>query len=215
MPNLHLLNPQQRLAVETIQGAVLILAGAGTGKTRVITYRIAHMISRGIAPGNILAVTFTNKAARERRERVACLVPRRRDNEEGKRDRLTISTFHSLGAQILRQHIDKLGYKKNFVIYDEQEQLGAVKKILSHISSRGDKLDASQVLSFLSRFKNGAVKPGTFADDASAALAQRVQSRYDSALRACNAIDFDDLLLLTLKLFREHAGVLDACRNRY
>src|SRR5687767_3603075 len=166
MPNLHLLNPQQRLAVETIQGAVLILAGAGTGKTRVITYRIAHMISRGIAPGNILAVTFTNKAAREMRERVAGLVPRRRDNEESKRDRLTISTFHSLGAQILRQHIDKLGYKKNFVIYDEQEQLGAVKKILSHISSRGgDKIDAGAVLSFLSRLKNGAVKPGTFAND--------------------------------------------------
>src|SRR5687768_11827142 len=109
MLNLSSLNPEQRLAVETIQGPVLILAGAGTGKTRVITYRIAHMIGRGIAPGNILAVTFTNKAAREMRERVAGLVPRRRDDEEGKRDRLTISTFHSLGAQILRQHIDKLG----------------------------------------------------------------------------------------------------------
>ena len=215
MPNLHLLNPQQRLAVETIQGPVLILAGAGTGKTRVITYRIAHMIGRGIAPANILAVTFTNKAAREMRERVASLVPRRRDDEEGKRDRLTISTFHSLGAQILRQHIDKLGYKKNFVIYDEQEQLGAVKKILSHISSKGEKLDPGPVLGFLSRFKNGAVKPGAFADDASAALAMRIQSRYDSALRACNAIDFDDLLLLALKLFREHPEVLQACRNRY
>jgi superfamily I DNA/RNA helicase len=173
------------------------------------------MISRGIAPGNILAVTFTNKAAREMKERVAGLVPRRRDDEESKGGRLTISTFHSLGAQILRQHIDKLGYKKNFVIYDEQEQLGAVKRILSHISSQGEKLDPGPVLNFLSRYKNGAVKPGAFSDDASAALALRIQSRYESALRACNAIDFDDLLLLTLKLFREHAAVLQVCRNRY
>lgn len=211
----NLLNPEQRLAVQTIQGPVLILAGAGTGKTRVITHRIAYMISRGIAPGNILAVTFTNKAAREMRERVASLVRRRRDDEGNKRDRLTISTFHSLGARILRQHIDKLGYKMNFVIYDEQEQLGTVKKILSHISSRDESLDPSQVLSFLSRYKNGAVKPGAFADDASGALALRIQSRYDSALRACNAIDFDDLLLLPLKLFREHTEVLRACRERY
>src|SRR4026207_1370817 len=116
MFNLSSLNPQQRLAVETIKGPVLRRAGAGTGKTRVITCRIAHMISKGVAPGNILAVTFTNKAAREMKERVAGLVPRRRDDEETRRDRLTISTFHSLGAQILRQHVDKLGYKKNFVI---------------------------------------------------------------------------------------------------
>src|SRR5215204_6683565 len=131
MLNLSSLNLQQRLAVETMEGPVLILAGAGTGKTRVITYRIAHMISRGILPKHILAVTFTNKAAREMRERVGGLVPRRSDPEKNG-ERLTISTFHSLGARILRQHIEKLGYKKNFVIYDDQEQLGAVKRILSH-----------------------------------------------------------------------------------
>jgi DNA helicase II / ATP-dependent DNA helicase PcrA len=215
MPNLYSLNPQQRLAVESIQGPVLILAGAGTGKTRVITYRIAHMIRRGIAPGNILAVTFTNKAAREMRERVTGLIGRQSKDPEDKQNKLTISTFHSLGAQILRRHIDKLGYKKNFVIYDEQEQLGAVKKILSHISSKSDKVDAAAVLAFLSRYKNGAVKTGAFTDDASAALARHIQSRYESALRACNAIDFDDLLLLALKLFREHSEVLEACRNRY
>src|SRR5688572_21605867 len=146
------------------------------------------MISKGVAPGNILAVTFTNKAAREMKERVAGMLPRRRDDEDGRKDRVTISTFHSLGAQILRRHIEKLGYKKNFVIYDEQEQLGAVKKILSHISTKSDKADAAAVLAFLSRYKNGAVKAGAFADDASAALAQHIQSRYESALRACNAI---------------------------
>ena len=216
MFNLSSLNPQQRLAVETIKGPVLILAGAGTGKTRVITCRIAHMISKGVAPGNILAVTFTNKAAREMKERVAGMLPRRRDDGDGKKDRVTISTFHSLGAQILRQHIEKLGYKRNFVIYNEQEQLGAVKKILSHISGKGaDKIDANAVLSFVGRIKSGSLKEGAFADDASAALAQRILTRYESALHACNAIDFDDLLLLTLKLLHEYPDVLENCRRKF
>src|SRR5829696_8580174 len=102
MVNLSTLNPQQRLAVETIQGPLLILAGAGTGKTRVITFRIAHMIARGIRPGNVLAVTFTNKAAREMKGRVAQLVPRGAKTDDGKADLPTISTFHSLCVRILR-----------------------------------------------------------------------------------------------------------------
>src|SRR5439155_2853464 len=143
MINLAGLNPQQRLAVETINGPVLILAGAGTGKTRVITYRIAHMIARGIPRDQILAVTFTNKAAREMKERVSKLVPRSRPAEgETRSGGPTISTFHSLGARILRQHIEKLGYKKNFVIYDESEQIGVVKKLLAQISAKGEKIDA-------------------------------------------------------------------------
>src|ERR1041385_3786574 len=114
MLNLGGLNPQQRLAVESIKGPVLILAGAGTGKTRVITFRIAHMIGRGIRPGQILAVTFTNKAAREMRERVTKLLPRAPRAPDGEKpDAPTISTFHSLCVRILRQHIDALGYKRN------------------------------------------------------------------------------------------------------
>ncbi|HEX9048102.1 MAG TPA: UvrD-helicase domain-containing protein, partial [Verrucomicrobiae bacterium] len=141
MLNLSSLNPQQREAVETIRGPVLILAGAGTGKTRVITFRIAHMVERGVAPGNILGVTFTNKAAREMQERIGKLLPKRKTVEGKKEERPTICTFHSLCVKILRQHIEKLGYKRNFVIYDESEQLAAVKKILSAISSKGDKAD--------------------------------------------------------------------------
>src|SRR3954471_25007036 len=110
--NLSSLNPQQRLAVETIQGPVLILAGAGTGKTRVITFRIAHMVTRGISPGNILAVTFTNKAAREMQERVRQLVPKKKSTAGEKEQRPTICTFHSLCVRILRTHIEKLGYKR-------------------------------------------------------------------------------------------------------
>jgi superfamily I DNA/RNA helicase len=220
MVNLSTLNPQQRLAVETITGPLLILAGAGTGKTRVITFRIAHMVAQGIAPGKILGVTFTNKAAREMQERVSKLLPRAkktsRDDETSARDnRPTICTFHSLCVRILRQHIEKLGYKRNFVIYDSSEQLAAVKKILSSITNKGEKVDPGEVLAMLSKFKNGGERAVMFADPGVRALAQHVAKRYESALHACNAVDFDDLILLTLRLFREHPEALAVCREKY
>jgi superfamily I DNA/RNA helicase len=261
MPNLNTLNPEQRQAVETTKGPVLILAGAGTGKTRVITFRIAHLIERGVKPGNVLAVTFTNKAAREMRERVNELLPRTRNAERGawneekarnavpdpnssspdlrapsppfgmeerdgerrrsgssaeeKPDRPTICTFHSLCVRILRSHIEKLGYKRNFVIYDESEQLGAIRKILSSISAKGEKTDPRAVLSLLSRYKNGGSRAAAFGDPNVAALAEHVRKKYESALHACNALDFDDLILHTLRLFREHPDALEACRNRF
>jgi superfamily I DNA/RNA helicase len=221
MVNLNSLNPQQRLAAETIRGPVLILAGAGTGKTRVITFRIAHMVARGIAPGNILGVTFTNKAAREMQERVNKLLPKRsqksevRSQKEERENRPTICTFHSLCVRILRQHIEKLGYKKNFVIYDESEQLSAVKKILSSISAKGEKTDPGAVLAMLSKFKNGGENSKVFGDENVRALAQHIAKRYESALHACNAVDFDDLILLTLRLFNEHPDALEACRAKY
>jgi DNA helicase-2/ATP-dependent DNA helicase PcrA len=213
--NLSSLNPQQRQAVETIKGPVLILAGAGTGKTRVITFRIAHMIQRGISPDHILAVTFTNKAAREMQERVRSIIPRQHVEEGEKPKKPTICTFHSLCVRILRQHIEKLGYKKNFVIYSESEQLAAVKKVLTHFSAKGEKVDAGQVLSVLSKFKNGGAKALATSDPNTVALANHVKMRYDSALHACNAVDFDDLILLTLRLFREHPEALASCRAHY
>jgi len=217
MLNLSSLNPQQRLAVETLKGPVLILAGAGTGKTRVITFRIAHMVERGIAPGNILGVTFTNKAAREMQERVKKLIPKPRapkvDSE--KPERPTICTFHSLCVRILRLHIEKLGYKRNFVIYDESEQLGAVKKILAQISAKGEKTDPGAILSLLSRYKNGGERSAAFGDESVRAMAEHIRKRYESALHACNAVDFDDLILLTLRLFKEHPDALEACRAKY
>ncbi len=218
MFDLSTLNPPQRQAVETIRGPVLILAGAGTGKTRVITHRIAFLLRKGVAPGNVLAVTFTNKAAREMQERVRKLLPPTRNAERGSRnrdDRPTICTFHSLCVRILRQHIEKLGYKRNFVIYDESEQLGAIKKILANISSKGEKTDPAAVLAMLSKFKNGGERAKVFGDPNVHALAEHVAKRYESALHACNAVDFDDLILLTLRLFREHPDALEACRTRY
>jgi superfamily I DNA/RNA helicase len=220
MVNLNTLNPQQRMAAETIKGPVLILAGAGTGKTRVITFRIAHMVERGIAPGNILGVTFTNKAAREMQERVNKLLPKKSRKSEvrsqnDRESRPTICTFHSLCVRILRQHIEKLGYKRNFVIYDESEQLSAVKKILANISAKGEKTDPGAVLAMLSKFKNGGENSKIFGDESVRALAEHIAKRYESALHACNAVDFDDLILLTLRLFREHPDALEACRAKY
>jgi DNA helicase II / ATP-dependent DNA helicase PcrA len=224
--NLNTLNPQQRQAVETLNGPVLILAGAGTGKTRVITFRIAHLIAKGVSPENILAVTFTNKAAREMQDRVTRLLPKpvqgRKPRVAGQESRPstldsrpTICTFHSLCVRILRRHIERLGYKRNFVIYNESEQLGAVKKILAQISAKGEKTDPAAVLALLSKFKNGGERAAVFADNSVRALAQHIRSRYETALHACNAVDFDDLILLTLRLFQEHPEVLETCRARY
>jgi DNA helicase II / ATP-dependent DNA helicase PcrA len=216
MLNLASLNPAQRQAVETSEGPVLILAGAGTGKTRVITFRVARLVEKGVAPGNILAVTFTNKAAREMQERVTGLLGKVRRSESGdKPPRPTICTFHSLCVRILRQHIERLGYKRNFVIYSESDQLSAIKKILSHISEKGAKPDPYAILALLSRFRNGGEAAKAFHDPNTAALARHIQSRYQTALRACNAVDFDDLILLTLQLFTEHPGVLESCRDKY
>ena len=230
MMNLSSLNPQQRRAVETVGGPLLILAGAGTGKTRVITYRIAYLIESGIAPEHILGVTFTNKAAREMRERIMRLVPRRARakfkaeksaldslarHSEAKPAQPTICTFHSLCVRILRQHIEKLGYKRNFIIYDESEQLGAIKKILAQISARGEKADPAAILSLLSRFRNGGERAQAYAEESTRAMAEHIKVRYESALRACNAVDFDDLILLTLRLFAEHPAALESCRETY
>ena len=178
--DLESLNPEQRAAVVTHGGPVLILAGAGTGKTRTLTCRIAHMIARGIPAGRLLAVTLTNKAAREMQQRVNEMVPRRRADESGEKpERPTICTFHSLCVRILRQHIERLGYKRNFVIYDAGDQLAAMRKVLSTISARGEKTDAGAVLAVLSRYKNSGPDARVFADESVTALAQMVSARYE------------------------------------
>lgn len=209
------LNAQQREAVLTVNRPLLILAGAGTGKTRVITYRIAHLISEGVPPSSILAVTFTNKAAREMLERVRKFVSKSR-NINGENKKPLICTFHSLGARILRNHIEKLGYKRNFVIYDESEQITVIKKILSEFAIRGLKPDPKLVAAIISRLKNSGFKETEYYDDpVSDLVARRLMKKYESALKACNAVDFDDLLLLPLKLFCEHPDVLNEYREKF
>ena len=210
------LNPQQRLAVRKLNGPLLILAGAGTGKTRVITSRVAYMISTGIRSGNILAVTFTNKAAREMQDRVkGLLLNRKVTHGNGQAETPTICTFHSLCVRILRRHITKLGYKKNFVIYDSTEQLGVVRRILSHVSLGSRKPDPQVVLSLISRWRNTSSEELIAEDQELAGLAKRLVSEYQQTLKASNAVDFDDLILLVLRLFDDYPKALDECRERY
>lgn len=213
------LNPQQREAVQTTHGPLLILAGAGTGKTRVITHRIAYLMQKGVMPHNILAVTFTNKAAREMQERVRALLPKskrsKQQSDESTSNRPTICTFHSFCVRVLRRYIDKLGYKRNFVIYDQSDQLGTIRKLTSDWSKSNINIKPAEWLSFLSRLRNTSSLESLGLDAATIRLAERLMGRYETALKACNAVDFDDLILLTLKLFNEHQDVLKSCREMY
>ena len=187
------LNPQQLEAVRATRGPVLILAGAGTGKTRVITARIAYLLSEGVSAEKILAVTFTNKASNEMRSRVAT------DRENGKRSKLTICTFHALCVRILRQDIEKLGYKTNFSIYDESDQLGLIRKIITRLAAAQEKLDPNLARSFISQAKNQRRK----ILPSEQTLASAVFHRYQEELKTFNAVDFDDLLILAVRLLDE------------
>ncbi len=200
-----LLNPQQREAVKTIQGPVLILAGAGTGKTRVITMRIANMVEQGIPPGSILAVTFTNKAANEMRERVGDLVSKDKSRQ------LTIGTFHAFCVRLLRQHAEKLGYKNNFAIYSQGEQLSLVKCILTRLVLKDETYDASAGLNRISKAKNHGLNLGDPSLSIDAALFQF----YHDELRALNAMDFDDLLLKGVELLEEHDDVRQQVQQKF
>ena len=199
------LNPQQLEAVKATRGPVLILAGAGTGKTRVITARIAYLLSEGIPASKLLAVTFTNKAANEMRNRVGALP----ENVTG--SKLTICTFHSLCVRILRQDIDKLGYKTNFSIYDESDQLGLIRKIVTRLAGATEKLDPHQAKNFISKAKNQGrkVQPGE------QTLESAVFLRYQEALKTFNAVDFDDLLILAVQLLEEFPKVRNKWANRF
>jgi superfamily I DNA/RNA helicase len=213
MLDLHKLNPQQLSAVKQTEGALLLLAGAGSGKTRVITCRIAYLImNKGVAPENILAVTFTNKAANEMKERVHGLVGKERS--EG----LIVSTFHSLCVRILRREIEHLGYKRNFSIYSSSDQVGLIRQIVREMSSGGRKIDAEMILWKISAAKNRLVKPGDFSPrygDEYELLAAEVYPKYQSALKAYNALDFDDIIMLAIELFQSRHDVLENWQERF
>ena len=199
------LNEPQHSAVTTTQGPLLILAGAGTGKTRVITARAAYLIAQGVKPENILAVTFTNKAASEMRERLAGMV----EPEQAKK--VTMSTFHALCVRILRAGIDRLGYKNTFTIYDESDQMGLIRKIITRTAAQDEKLEPSQAKNLISKAKNNGWSPPT--DEKT--LLSAVFARYQADLKTLNAVDFDDLLLLAVKLLSEHADVREKWQQKY
>ncbi len=199
------LNDPQRHAVTTTEGPLLILAGAGTGKTRVITFRIGYMLSQGIEAASILAVTFTNKAANEMRERLMAMLGKE------KAGKVTMSTFHALCMRILRQDIEKLGYKKNFTIYDEGDQTGLLKKIITRTVAIGEKMEPNVAKSLISKAKNN----GWNAPQEEKTLIGAIFARYQADLKQLNAVDFDDLLLLTVKLLAEHADVRQRWQKRF
>ena len=206
------LNSAQREAVETLSGPLLVLAGAGTGKTRVVTYRIANLIRRRVRPERILAVTFTNKAAGEMQERAADLLGKRL------KVRPEISTFHSLCVRILRRHIERLGYPRQFVIYDRGDQEGAARQALREIRAPCEKLRPGDLLYLIGRWKTASVWPDDAVNQAQSEkeqLAAVAYRRYQGALKTAAAVDFDDLLLLTQELFTRFADARRAEAGRF
>lgn len=200
------LNPRQKEAVLHTDGPLLILAGAGSGKTRVITMRTAYLIHTGVKAGSVLAVTFTNKASREMKERVKSMLSAGNVSP-------VISTFHSLCLKILRREIEHLGYRKDFSVYDTSEQLSLLRKIMSEVKFYDKSFKPEAVLERICRTKNDFDKPDVpdHIGEASAAL----YPKYHATLKSLNALDFDDLILFTLKLFTEHPEVLEKYRERF
>ncbi len=205
------LNPAQREAVTAINGPVLVLAGPGSGKTRVLTHRVAYLIREcHVAPANILAVTFTNKAAREMRERLHHLVGAAAVHD------LTIGTFHATCARILHREGERIGLRPNFVIYDEDDQETLIKNILSELNLSDQKYRPSTVLHAISHAKNELISPTQYKTPSYwHEVVRRVYERYQQSLRESNAVDFDDLIMLTVQLFRENTEVLERYQNQY
>jgi DNA helicase-2/ATP-dependent DNA helicase PcrA len=219
--NQHLegLNDAQKNAVLTTEGPLLVLAGAGSGKTRVITHRIIHLILGGVPPEQILAVTFTNKAAKEMRERVLELLKTHRSGARAGQDSVpTVTTFHSLGVRILREQHHVLGMRKHFTIYDRSDSTSAVKKALERAGHDPKQFEPRRILSLISRAKGDAVSQADFLTKAKSypeRVAGEVWKHYDDVLREEQALDFDDLLAKTLSLLRSNPTILETYRTRY
>ena len=205
------LNPDQREAVEHTGGALLIVAGAGSGKTRVLTHRVAHLIASGVHPMNVLAITFTNKAAEEMRSRVRSLV-----GEVA--DRMWVSTFHSACVRILRATADRLGYPKSFTIYDDADSLRLITQVIRDLDLDPKRFPAKGAQVRISLWKNELVGAAGAAQSAFGPFETKyaeIYAEYQHRLMQAGAMDFDDLLVNVVKLFREHADVLASYQERF
>ena len=219
--DLTTLNHAQLEAVVTTEGPLLVLAGAGSGKTRVITYRLAKLLEQGVSPRNILCVTFTNKAAFEMKVRAKNLV--------GKSLRgATLSTFHALGSHILREHPEKAGLRSGFTISDSGDQLGTLRRILRDLRIDDRKFDVKRILSAIGKIKNAGLDAEGYAEKGAYGLklnelldeeyelaTEQCYLRYEQSLRAQNVVDFDDLLLLTQRLFEKDSELLEKLRHKW
>ena len=211
------LNTPQRSAAECVNGPVLILAGAGSGKTRTITYRIAHMVDNlGISPKQILAVSFTNKAAKEMKERVIGLLGKSKSRG------MTLATFHSLGVRILKGELEKLGYHKNFSIYDQNDQLSIIREALKNYRAEKEAYKKEDILSRIGLLKNNGFDPTQYSssdafnpDDPYDLATEYCYHYYQDKLKFYNAIDFDDILHLTVKVFETYPEVAKTYSERF
>lgn len=210
--NLEQLNDRQKEAVITTEGAVLVLAGAGSGKTRVLTTRIAYLINdKGVNPSSVLAITFTNKAAREMKERVIKLIGNIGYS-------MKISTFHSFGLSILKEHCELLGYKENFTIVDSDDSLTLIKKIVKDLELDPKVYNPKMIRNKISGAKNELMDPGEYVRFANTDMEMKiveVYERYQRRLKLNNSFDFDDLLMLSIKLLRENPTVLKEYQEKF
>ena len=205
------LNPQQRAAVEHDEGPLLVLAGAGSGKTRVITARIARLLASDVAPESILAVTFTNKAANEMRERIAAKVGQEVASA------IWLSTFHSFGVRFVREEAKALGLGRRFTIFDQGDSLGIVRELLRTEAKADRRLDAQAILSRISLWKNALLSPGQVRpkDEEYDQAASSIYEAYESSLADMHAVDFDDLVLKPVALLRERPAIRSKWRARF
>jgi len=207
------LNPQQKKAVETTEGRVLVLAGAGSGKTKVIVHRIAHLIETGVDPESILGLTFTNKAAAEMRERLGQIV------SKSVAKKVILSTFHSFCMRVLRQEIDKLGYTKDFSLYDERDCKRLLKQIArDELDHEGELPSIEPIAAKISSAKSQGLLPNQITKDTpnwADNTSRTLYDRFHISMRAFNAVDFDSLLTLTLELFQNHPDVLEKYQERF
>ncbi len=218
------LNQEQKEAVTTTEGPLLIIAGAGSGKTRALTHRLAYLIEQGIHPENILALTFTNKAAQEMRKRVnqltgSAVTPFGNDYlDSWKTHSAFVGTFHSLGAKLLREEIGLLGRDKNFVIYDNGDSLALVKEALADLNVDLEKFKAGGIYALISKQKNELRSAADYKESAQEfyeKTAAEVYLKYETYLKEANAVDFDDLLMLTVKIFRDQPAALEKYQNKF
>ncbi|MCB9818834.1 UvrD-helicase domain-containing protein [Candidatus Nomurabacteria bacterium] len=213
------LNERQKEAVLTTEGPLLVLAGAGSGKTKTITHRIVHLIHQGTAPHNILAVTFTNKAAKEMRERALSLIKEYPPSERALLDSIPIiTTFHSFGVRLLREFHEAAGLRRHFVIFDRADSVRAIKVAIEKAGYNPKEFEPRKVLSIISRAKGDALSRGDFADEARSypeKVAVAVWEHYEQKLREDHALDFDDLLLKTLRLLQSNQNVRETLQKRF
>src|SRR4051794_36687905 len=213
-PYLNDLNPEQRLAVETLDGPVLVLAGAGTGKTRVLTTRIAHILNTGRArPGDILSVTFTNKAAREMKARVGAMVGQVVEGMPW------LGTFHSIGAKMLRRHAELAGLKPDFTILDADDQVRLMKQLIVAEGIDEKRWPARQLAGWIDTWKNRGLAPKDVPEGDARAFGdgkgRKLYTAYQERLKTLNAADFGDLILEALRVLRENPGVLADYHKRF